>query len=935
MSNRRRSARPGFSEFAQLPSHQSHQSHQSGGGGGDDFRDFMKSQRHLRARHRQAAAHPHHHQSGLFSVQEDALLEEGAPRRRSSGVAFSNHNPPPLPGGAGAGGRRRRNVRRETMVALEVLGQRHHESSEDWQNFLHSNHHHLDSHHHHDDHDGDQDSQDDDVETFAGAGHHSASMALGSTTNHTAKDKHHDDHHHHDHHHSSMILPWYCPPVQRQLWDDDQVLPHVNWHDLFFDLIFVAAAYNLGYQLTTGMDSDQWPRAVVYFVGIFGPLYKIWENDVMYASRYTLVDYSHRLVAVARFLCVSFVVLSIKPLKLLGDPRSAETFCLTLSLFCESLLQLGLNIELFLYGDGDRKSIQNQTLRETISQVLPMSLTYLGAAVVAGIGLFDAPPEKDYSSSNGGSYEPLTSPSTSSYNNETTNSYNSNQTEAGYGDDNNNYRFLAGYDDYKDKPDGVNWSLADLPLVLCLTVYVFELLVTLLQKGTHNKKIHDIREYFVPNNIDYMIHRYGEWIMLMIGESILSLLIVETTEHQDYYIIMALGCLTVIILQILHYESEPSHADGHALWRSMTAAALYSILIQILSMSLITFGVSYKLMLKDVVYEDKSSYDSASSASASANYDDGSGGQRRLAGDPISANAVAWMFSISLCAILVVLEMMLVTHRGIRETCQLLFRGGNNKNNDERGSSLNWPLIFVGVLKLGLIVFAATLPFYIEKPVHVAIFGFVIVCSMALIRILGWGFVHHEEHMLNAMSSLTYGAVGNSEPTEESEQQPTPPTTAVARAITYAPAAEAEEKAPTKISTNGVAPNNKPPPPTRPPPPRPRPPPPPRPPSRTRRPHVPNNKRDPPGVCKSSDSVCATTEHSSSAHNSNYYRASSKPRPTTRSATNGRAPTTRAPKGNSTRTLPVNAMRNDRTAKTSRTASKPTTKALVPKSTNY
>ena len=26
--------------------------------------------------------------------------------------------------------------------------------------------------------------------------------------------------------------PWYDPPIQRQRWDEDQILPHVNWGDL-------------------------------------------------------------------------------------------------------------------------------------------------------------------------------------------------------------------------------------------------------------------------------------------------------------------------------------------------------------------------------------------------------------------------------------------------------------------------------------------------------------------------------------------------------------------------------------------------------------------------------------------------------------------------------------------------------------------------------
>ena len=32
-------------------------------------------------------------------------------------------------------------------------------------------------------------------------------------------------------------------PIQRQRWGDKQVLPHVNWGDLFFDLFYVVSTF--------------------------------------------------------------------------------------------------------------------------------------------------------------------------------------------------------------------------------------------------------------------------------------------------------------------------------------------------------------------------------------------------------------------------------------------------------------------------------------------------------------------------------------------------------------------------------------------------------------------------------------------------------------------------------------------------------------------
>ncbi len=40
-------------------------------------------------------------------------------------------------------------------------------------------------------------------------------------------------------------LQLYAPPRQRQEWGQQQILPRVNWGDLFFDLFYVAAAYNV------------------------------------------------------------------------------------------------------------------------------------------------------------------------------------------------------------------------------------------------------------------------------------------------------------------------------------------------------------------------------------------------------------------------------------------------------------------------------------------------------------------------------------------------------------------------------------------------------------------------------------------------------------------------------------------------------------------
>ncbi len=46
---------------------------------------------------------------------------------------------------------------------------------------------------------------------------------------------------------------WCSPPAQQIRWGADQHLPHVDWMDLFFDLFYVAAVYNLGVSRVLGL----------------------------------------------------------------------------------------------------------------------------------------------------------------------------------------------------------------------------------------------------------------------------------------------------------------------------------------------------------------------------------------------------------------------------------------------------------------------------------------------------------------------------------------------------------------------------------------------------------------------------------------------------------------------------------------------------------
>lgn len=226
---------------------------------------------------------------------------------------------------------------------------------------------------------------------------------------------------------------------------------------------------------------------------------------------------------------------------------------------------------------------------------------------------------------------------------------------------------------------------------------------------------------------------------LMIGEGVLSLLIVETTDSIEYFIVSCFGVLTVMGIHLLVFESQPSTSDGHAIYRSLRAQLIFGLLVQSLSLGLIAFGVSFKIMLNTIV-SDNAKYDSYES--------------RRLAATPsVSEEATSSLFSGSLAIVLITLELMLANHKGPKGTYKRLFK---SRDGGVHGiiKKVNKPLILLSLFKLGLILFTATLSQW-EKPLtEDSIIAFAIVLSMSISRVIGWGMVHKEDEIRRMLKSL-------------------------------------------------------------------------------------------------------------------------------------------------------------------------------------
>ena len=166
-------------------------------------------------------------------------------------------------------------------------------------------------------------------------------------------------------------------------------------------------------------------------------------------------------------------------------------------------------------------------------------------------------------------------------------------------------------------------------------------------------------------NINFAIHRYGEWTMLMLGESVLSLLIVDVSERSDYYKTFFSGILSITFLEFLHFRSQPHDPDDHALRRSKEAGVLFTTLMQIYSAALVALGTAYKMLLFEYVFEE-TARDSSHRRQLSAFLDRflaGAAEAPRFTTDD-RRQRVAHFFCISLALVFVCLDGMILAWDG-------------------------------------------------------------------------------------------------------------------------------------------------------------------------------------------------------------------------------------------------------------------------------
>jgi len=229
--------------------------------------------------------------------------------------------------------------------------------------------------------------------------------------------------------------------------------------------------------------------------------------------------------------------------------------------------------------------------------------------------------------------------------------------------------------------------------------------------GTH-------KDFKVPVNIEFMLHRFGEWVMLMLGESVLALLIVEQSSGLRYYVTFFAGILSVTLFQYLFFRSQPFEADDHALRRSPGAGFSYLWAVKLYSASLILVGCSYKMILHYFLEEEELIEEHGESA---------------LQDEEISLELehtrkqIARLFCYSMALSFIALDLMIILHRGFVA----------NFSRFRVNGKWAWGPLRVSVLVYVLLFITVDMWRWFDRLETLAAAGLMIVIAQVLIRTRG------------------------------------------------------------------------------------------------------------------------------------------------------------------------------------------------------
>lgn len=182
------------------------------------------------------------------------------------------------------------------------------------------------------------------------------------------------------------FTPFYIRPKQRQRWDQPEGHAVVSWGDVFFDLFYVAAAYNLASII---VNNPTW-QGLLYFTGCFWAVHYMWLDELFYEARFVVGDDTiHRVFHLCYYLVVATAILHIRPVPLMSTPSDyVDMFAFSLTCVLANLFTMARYVEVIFSGQG-QECCKVASRRDIMAKFIPTSF-YLAATVVSGMDYYGA-----------------------------------------------------------------------------------------------------------------------------------------------------------------------------------------------------------------------------------------------------------------------------------------------------------------------------------------------------------------------------------------------------------------------------------------------------------------------------------------------------------------------------------------------------------------
>ena len=171
--------------------------------------------------------------------------------------------------------------------------------------------------------------------------------------------------------------------------------PSVNWGDLFFDVFYVAAAFNL----SVIIKSDPSSLSLLYVMGcLFAIFHNFWQQKLMYDSRFqTPDDIFHVGLEILQLVCLATAILHIRPVEDMSNVKRVEMFA-----FCvANLLTLPLSairiIETGLICVGQTEVVRYVAVTDFLVLVFSNLIVMMPATLLSGVLYFKNHDSNDHS----------------------------------------------------------------------------------------------------------------------------------------------------------------------------------------------------------------------------------------------------------------------------------------------------------------------------------------------------------------------------------------------------------------------------------------------------------------------------------------------------------------------------------------------------------